>query len=36
MPDEIRIPETLPEIVARYGGAVVGPPLNRPALAVGA
>ena len=36
VPDEIRIPENLPEIVARYGGAVVGPPLNRPALALGA
>ena len=36
VPDAIRIPENLPEIVARYGGAVVGPPLNRPALALGA
>lgn len=36
VPDEIRIPENLPELVARYGGAVVGPPLNRPALALGA
>jgi quercetin dioxygenase-like cupin family protein len=31
LPDEIRIPENLPEIVARHGGAVLGPPLNRPA-----
>ena len=34
LPDEIEIPETLPEIVAEHGGAVLGPPLNRPALAV--
>ena len=34
LPDEIEIPETLPQIVAEFGGAVLGPPLNRPALAV--
>jgi quercetin dioxygenase-like cupin family protein len=34
LPDEIDIPADLPEIVARYDGAVLGPPLNRPALAV--
>jgi quercetin dioxygenase-like cupin family protein len=32
LPDTIDIPQNLPEIVARYGGAVVGPPLNRPSL----
>jgi quercetin dioxygenase-like cupin family protein len=32
LPDTIDIPENLPEIVARYDGAVLGPPLNRPAL----
>jgi mannose-6-phosphate isomerase-like protein (cupin superfamily) len=32
LPDTIDIPEDLAEIVARYDGAVVGPPLNRPAI----
>jgi mannose-6-phosphate isomerase-like protein (cupin superfamily) len=32
LPDTIDIPATLPEVVARYGGAVLGPPLNRPGL----
>jgi mannose-6-phosphate isomerase-like protein (cupin superfamily) len=36
LPDEIQIPSDLPEIVARHGGRVLGPPLNRPALAVDA
>ena len=34
LPDEIRIPENLPELVAKAGGAVLGPPLNRPTLAL--
>jgi len=34
MPDSIDIPADLAEIVARYDGRVVGPPLNRPTLAV--
>ena len=34
LPDEIRIPENLPDLVARAGGAVLGPPLNRPTLAL--
>ena len=34
LPDEIRIPENLPELVSRAGGAVLGPPLNRPTLAL--
>ena len=32
LPDTIEIPADLPEIVARHGGTVVGPPLNRPVL----
>jgi quercetin dioxygenase-like cupin family protein len=32
LPDAIHIPPNLPEIVARYEGKVVGPPLNRPSL----
>jgi quercetin dioxygenase-like cupin family protein len=32
LPDEVQIPENLPELVARHGGAVLGPPLNRPSL----
>lgn len=32
LPDRIHIPENLPELVARYDGKVLGPPLNRPAL----
>jgi mannose-6-phosphate isomerase-like protein (cupin superfamily) len=35
LPDSIDIPQDLPEIVARHGGTVLGPPLNRPGLAVG-
>jgi len=31
-PIAIHIPENLPELVARYDGKVLGPPLNRPAL----
>jgi hypothetical protein len=27
LPDEIEIPANLPDLVARYGGAVVAPPL---------
>jgi quercetin dioxygenase-like cupin family protein len=34
LPDTIEIPETLPQIVSRFDGAVLGPPLNRPTLAV--
>jgi quercetin dioxygenase-like cupin family protein len=34
LPDAIDIPANLPEIVARHGGTVLGPPLNRPALRV--
>jgi hypothetical protein len=34
LPDEIHIPESLPELVARAGGAVLGPPLNRPTPAL--
>jgi hypothetical protein len=34
LPDEIKIPSDLPEIVARHGGTVLGPPLNRPVLQV--
>jgi quercetin dioxygenase-like cupin family protein len=34
LPPTIDIPVTLPEVVARYGGAVLGPPLNRPTLRV--
>jgi quercetin dioxygenase-like cupin family protein len=29
IPDEIVIPKTLPEIVSRYDGQVLGPPINR-------
>jgi quercetin dioxygenase-like cupin family protein len=36
LPDEIQIPSDLPDIVARHGGQVLGPPLNRPALAIDA
>ena len=32
LPDRIHIPPDLPEIVSRYNGKVVGPPLNRPGL----
>lgn len=32
LPDEVQIPPALPEIVSRYDGAVLGPPLTRPAL----
>jgi quercetin dioxygenase-like cupin family protein len=32
VPDEIRIPPDLPEIVARHQGKLLGPPLNRPNL----
>ena len=34
LPDEVHIPETLPELVAKANGAVLGPPLNRPGLAL--
>jgi mannose-6-phosphate isomerase-like protein (cupin superfamily) len=34
LPDEIDIPANLPEVVARYDGAVLGPPLNRPGLRI--
>jgi mannose-6-phosphate isomerase-like protein (cupin superfamily) len=34
LPDEIRIPETLPQLVTKANGAVLGPPLNRPKLAL--
>ena len=34
LPDTIHIPENLPELVSRYNGAVLGPPLNRPALRI--
>jgi hypothetical protein len=30
----IRSRSNLPEVVARYGGAVLGPPLNRPNLRI--
>jgi quercetin dioxygenase-like cupin family protein len=30
----VRIPPELPELVAKANGAVLGPPLNRPALAL--
>ena len=30
LPDRIEIPPNLPELVARAGGAVLGPPLQRP------
>ena len=29
LPDEVAIPADLAEIVARHGGTVLGPPLNR-------
>jgi hypothetical protein len=32
LPDRIHIPENLPELVARYNGKVLRPPLNRPGL----
>lgn len=34
LPDEVRIPPELPQLVAKANGAVLGPPLNRPALAL--
>ena len=34
IPDEVVIPPDLPEIVARHGGRVLGPPLNRPGLQI--
>jgi hypothetical protein len=32
LPDALQIPPDLPEIVSRYRGKVLGPPLNRPGL----
>ena len=32
LPDAVTIPPDLPELVARYRGKVLGPPLNRPSL----
>jgi mannose-6-phosphate isomerase-like protein (cupin superfamily) len=34
LPDEVLIPENLPELVSEANGAVLGPPLNRPGLAL--
>ena len=34
LPDEVRSPENLPELVATAGGAVLGAPPNRPTLAL--
>jgi hypothetical protein len=34
LPDEVRILENLPELVAKAGGVVLGPPLNRPTPAL--
>jgi hypothetical protein len=34
LPDEIHIPENLPALVTKANGAVLGPPLNRPPLAL--
>lgn len=34
LPDEIHIPANLTELVAGAGGSVLGPPLNRPTLAL--
>jgi quercetin dioxygenase-like cupin family protein len=28
LPDEVRIPENLPELITRHGGKFLGPPLN--------
>jgi quercetin dioxygenase-like cupin family protein len=32
LPERIDIPQDLPEVVSRYNGKVLGPPLNRPSL----
>ena len=36
LPDAVEIPADLPAIVARHGGTVLGPPLNRPGLRLAA